>query len=110
MKKYVLIIITIAFISGVKAQSDVDFKSLNYTPNLLLQDAHEEVGVKKADISALPEKYTEEYRKKHNIPEDFPKYIDTGDRKHDMNLYHERKQEWIKNNPELYNRIKHISL
>ena len=40
-----------------------------------------------------------------NLPEDFPKYIDTGNPSFDIQDYINRKQEWINNNPEKYAKI-----
>lgn len=53
---------------------------------------------------------TEEYLIQNNVPSDFPRYIDTGNPKQDCARYHEAKQDWIRNNPELYEKIKHLNL
>lgn len=53
---------------------------------------------------------TEEYLIQNNVPEDFPRYKDTGNPKQDCARYHEAKQEWIRNNPERYEKIKHLNL
>jgi len=45
-----------------------------------------------------------------NIPDDFPKYIDTGNPKIDKDNYYEAKQEWIKNNPERFEKIRTLNL
>ena len=45
-----------------------------------------------------------------SIPADFPKYIDTGNPKKDRADYHEAKQKWIKENPEAFEKIKHLHL
>ena len=44
------------------------------------------------------------------IPEDFPKYVDTGDPKNDRVRFYEEKQKWIKENPERFEKIKHLNL
>ncbi len=44
------------------------------------------------------------------IPVSFPKYIDTGDPKHDEENYYQAKQLWIKEHPEEFEKIKHLNL
>ncbi|MBN2683192.1 MAG: hypothetical protein JXR58_11840 [Bacteroidales bacterium] len=44
------------------------------------------------------------------IPESFPKYIDTGNPKKDENDYHDAKMKWIRENPEEFEKIKHLNL
>lgn len=36
---------------------------------------------------------------------DYPKYIDTGDKEQDRIIYNKRKEQWINENPEKYQRI-----
>ncbi len=55
-------------------------------------------------------KNLEQYRKENNVPEDFPRFIDTGNPKKDLDNYYKAKQEWIKNNPERFEKIKHLNL
>lgn len=50
------------------------------------------------------------YRKTNNVPDDFPRYQDTGNPKIDESNYHDAKQEWIKNNPARFEKIKHLAL
>jgi hypothetical protein len=52
----------------------------------------------------------EAYRKTNNVPEDFPRYIDTGNPKIDETNYHNAKQEWIRSNPDRFEKIKHLAL
>ena len=52
----------------------------------------------------------EVYRKANNVPDDFPRYKDTGNSKLDVTKYHDAKQEWIKNNPVRFEKIKHLAL
>lgn len=54
--------------------------------------------------------YSDEYRNLNGIPADFPHYIDNGNLKLDKVNYHNAKQEWIKNNPERFEKIKHLAL
>lgn len=53
---------------------------------------------------------TEEYLKINNVPDDFPRYIDTGNPKEDAARYHEAKQIWIRKNPDRFEKIKHLNL
>jgi len=54
--------------------------------------------------------YSDEYRNANGVPEDFPKYINTGNSKTDTAHYYQQKQLWIKNNPERFEKIKHLAL
>lgn len=53
---------------------------------------------------------TEEYLKANNVPNDFPRYKDTGNPKIDGARYHDEKQAWIKKNPKAFEKIKHLNL
>ena len=44
------------------------------------------------------------------LPEDFPVFKDTGNKKEDRKIFHEAKQEWIKNNPERFEKIRNYNL
>jgi len=44
------------------------------------------------------------------LPSDFPKYIDTGNKKQDLATFHEAKQKWIKENPERYKKLQKLNL
>jgi len=44
------------------------------------------------------------------LPADFPKYIDTGNKKQDLANFHEAKQKWIKENPERFKKIQKLNL
>lgn len=44
------------------------------------------------------------------IPNDFPKYVDTGDSKQDKAKFHEAKQAWIQKYPNRFEKIKHLDL
>lgn len=54
--------------------------------------------------------YSDEYRNANGVPEDFPRYKDTGNPKLDKANYHDAKQLWIKNNPERFEKIKQLAL
>lgn len=53
---------------------------------------------------------TEEYLKSNNVPDDFPRYKDTGNPKLDGARYHDEKQAWIKKHPKEFEKIKHLNL
>ncbi|MCX7954137.1 MAG: hypothetical protein N3A01_02985 [Bacteroidales bacterium] len=62
-------------------------------------------------IRQIPSPYPDEYYlKKNNVPDNFPRYKNTGNPKEDLNRYHNEKQKWIKENPEEYEKIKHLNL
>lgn len=63
----------------------------------------------KIDVRPVPGN-TVQYRKDNKVPADFPKYIDTGNPKQDADNYYLAKQAWIKNHPESFQKIKHLSL
>lgn len=54
--------------------------------------------------------YSDEYRNSNGVPEDFPKFVNTGNSKLDADTYYYAKQLWIKNNPERFEKIKHLAL
>lgn len=55
-------------------------------------------------------KYSEEYRIANGIPDDFPRYINTGNPKPDADNYYMAKQLWIKNNPSRFEKLKDVAL
>ena len=55
-------------------------------------------------------KYSDEYRVANGIPDDFPRFVNTGNSKQDYNNYYLAKQLWINNNPTRFEKIKHLSL
>ena len=52
----------------------------------------------------------ESYRKANGVTDDFPRYRDTGNPKIDKANYHDAKQEWIKDHPVEFEKIKHLNL
>lgn len=46
---------------------------------------------------------------KNSLPPSFPKYVNTGNAKEDQKRYHEAKQNWINNNPEIYKNISSVN-
>lgn len=44
------------------------------------------------------------------LPSDFPKFLDTGNSKNDLQIFHDAKQKWITENPERFEKIKHLNL
>lgn len=56
----------------------------------------------------LPDSYNSsntESNRTHVLPDDFPKFIDSGNPEADAADYKQRKLEWIENNPERYNEL-----
>ncbi|MCX7863393.1 MAG: hypothetical protein N2449_10410 [Bacteroidales bacterium] len=82
--------------------------SLNKRQSVKLEISEVKVLEKKPEIG--PCYPNEAYLKQNNVPDDFPRYIDTGNPKEDCARYHEAKQIWIQKNPERYEKIKHLKL
>lgn len=62
-------------------------------------------------IKEIPLPYPdEEFLKNNNVPESFPRYLDTGNSKEDLERYHNQKQKWIEEHPEEFEKIKHLKL
>jgi hypothetical protein len=61
-------------------------------------------------VKEVPNYPSEEYLKANNVPDDFPRYKNTGNSKLDNARYHDEKQAWIKKNPEAFEKIKQLSL
>jgi len=84
-------------------------------PQGILPKKQDELKVfQKSDVQISTEiiqvdRYSNEYRISNNIPEDFPRYINTGNPKIDEAIYYDAKQEWIKKNPARFEKIKHIA-
>ena len=55
-------------------------------------------------------KNMEQYRQDNNVPDDFPRYKDTGNPKTDLAKYQKAKEKWIKKNPEKFEKIKTLNL
>lgn len=59
--------------------------------------------IKKAELNSYSKKKVSCVSKE--IPEDYPKYKDTGNPKADEENYAQKKKEWIEKNPEKYKEI-----
>jgi hypothetical protein len=68
------------------------------------------INTNKAHSQRPTYQYTEEYRIANGVPDDFPRFKNTGNPKQDADNYHQAKQLWIKNNPEKFEKIKAIAL
>lgn len=44
------------------------------------------------------------------IPDDFPRCLNTGNKRQDEDIYYKAQEVWIKNNPERFKKIKNTSL
>lgn len=53
---------------------------------------------------------TEDERILLGIPEDFPRCLNTGNKRQDEDNYYKAQGVWIKNNPERFKKIKNTSL
>ncbi len=53
---------------------------------------------------------TEAYLKANNVPDNFPRFKDTGNPKLDRTRYSDEKQAWIKKHPQEFEKIKHLTL
>ncbi|NSW44213.1 MAG: hypothetical protein HPY79_00065 [Bacteroidales bacterium] len=95
------------FIMGQNVQQDNHkFNTKNPTQKVIVKKV--KVNEKKTVIQ--PNYPTEAYLKAHNVPEDFPRYKDTGNPKLDGARYHDEKQAWIKKHPKEFEKIKHLNL
>ncbi len=61
-------------------------------------------------VKDVPNYPSEEYLKAHQVPDDFPRYKDTGNPKLDNARYHDEKQQWFQKNPDRFEKIKHLNL
>jgi len=109
MKKILVIIFLYIpiFLLGQDVQQDNQkFYKKNQTPKIIVKKV--KANEKKAVIQ--PNYPTDEYLKANNVPEDFPRYKDTGNPKLDGARYHDEKQAWIKKHPKEFEKIKHLNL
>lgn len=107
-----VITLTSLFVIGlsvmVSAQTKEEFSQTKPKPHVVVKKrVVSPVNLQKKNTIDI---HSEEYRQKNNIPDDFPRYINTGNEKQDEELYFNAKQEWIKNNPERFEKIKHLAL
>jgi hypothetical protein len=76
--------------------------------------------VKRADLNQLQNQNTnpsqmikpcsEAERISNGIPDDFPRCLNTGNKRQDEDNYYKAQEVWIKNNPERFKKIKNTSL
>ena len=117
MKKAVILSIII-FLSGFVVNSYAQTKSSSNTGDeKIVTPKGNTLVVKKrsnTESTKVREKETpgntEKYRKENGVPEDFPKYKNTGNSKLDADRYYQAKQEWIKLHPVEFQKIKHLTL
>ena len=63
--------------------------------------------IERSNSSSLPNGYKKSTRQndiKKTVPSDFPRFIDTGNPSSDSADYERRKNIWIQNNPDRYNK------
>ncbi len=114
MKKILFVLIGMFLFSGMIVAQDYDSYShpMKNRKVLVKKEGKEN---KTTTHDYLKEKIEylknlDEYRRINDVPEDFPKFEDTGHPKADLDRYYRAKQEWIKNNPEKFEKIKHLNL
>lgn len=111
MKAIVIsIVLSFCFIAGYAQENDKNQTGTKENP-VEIKKAKNQVSVvltKEVDAEGNVKVITTET--KVIIPESFPKYIDTGDPKQDEANYYEAKQKWIRENPEEFEKIKHLNL
>ena len=113
MKKTVFIVLSAFFLSFISYGQQVQENSVPKKTQLETNVKQKQVSTSKVDIrekSMAKFKNMEQYRKEHNVPDDFPRYKDTGNPKIDLDRYYKAKQKWIKKNPEQFERIKTLNL
>ncbi len=113
MKQLVIIIFILAVgVTNLKAQSYSNYKITPTSVKVKKSKTSKENSLDSRKVQSKIEylKNLDDYRKKNNVPEDFPKFIDTGNPKKDLDNYYKAKQEWIRKNPERFEKIKHLNL
>jgi hypothetical protein len=63
-----------------------------------------------SDLKVIKEQSKTSVMTQEKLPSDFPLYKNTGDKKADGQAFHDAKQKWIKDNPERFEKIKHLNL
>ncbi len=114
MKKSVFVVVLVFFFSfvgyGQRTNNSSFKKSESLQTNIKVKKRPSVQSVDVREKSMEKFKNMEQYRKEHNVPEDFPRYIDTGNPKIDLVNYYNAKQKWIKKNPERFEKIKTLNL
>ncbi len=113
MKRTALIIIPILLLSSIGYSQQLQKNAFSKNSQIETNIKQKQTSVQKTDVSEQSmEKFEnmEQYRQEHNVPDDFPRYKDTGNRKTDMDRYYKAKQNWIKKNPERFELIKNLNL
>lgn len=112
MKKLISTAILIIFLSLVSYSQQVD-KDNKENSLQTSKKVQKKSTIKQLDIRVIASskyQHIEQYRIENNVPDDFPKYVDTGNPKVDNANYYEEKQKWIKKNPGRFEKIKHLNL
>jgi len=111
MRKAVFTVLSAFFLSfmsyGQQVQENTVSKKTQLETNVK-QVSTDKTDVKEKSITKF--KNMEQYRQENNVPNDFPRYKDTGNPKADLDRYHKAKQKWIKKNPERFEKIKTLNL
>ncbi len=108
LKKLALFLLVFPFciMGQTNEQNPHPFKKSTSEKKVIVQ----KVKANQKQAVVVPNYPTEAYLKANNVPDDFPRYHDTGNPKLDGARYHEAKQAWIKKNPKAFEKIKHLNL
>ena len=112
MRKVVFIAVSVFFFSFSYGQQ-VQENSVSKKTQLETNVKQKQVSTSKTDVkekSMAKFKNMEQYRQENNVPDNFPRYKDTGNQKADLDKYYKAKQKWIKKNPERFEKIKTLNL
>lgn len=114
MKKSVFIVVSVFFLSfysfGQQANNKNLEKKTSLETNVKTKKTPASKTIDVREKSMRKFKNMEQYRQDNNVPDDFPRYIDTGNSKIDLTNYYNAKQKWIKKNPERFELIKTLNL
>ena len=105
-----LVFVTILMLPFLSFSQQTDNKVLNKKNKVIAVAVKKQVNPQAIHNECPTYIYSDEYRNANGVPEDFPKYINTGNSKTDAAHYYQQKQLWIKNNPERFEKIKHLAL
>jgi len=109
MKQALLILISMLILPCLAFSQQTDNQNVNQ-PKSKMVVIKKHVNTRSQNSTRSTYKYSSEYRIANGVPDDFPKYTDTGNHKLDCANYNNAKQQWIKNNPARFEKIKHLAL
>jgi len=110
MKSFLLIFASMLILPCIVFSQHTDNKDSGNKTKSKIVVVKKPIKTQSVNLSRYTYKYSSEYRIDNGVPDDFPKYIDTGNHKIDAANYYNAKQQWIRNNPEGFEKIKHLAL